>query len=235
MSPLFSRPLERSMEDRVMDQEIVYEKLPTDIADRYVLLMDPILGTGGSAARAVKVRRRSRRAAGTVGGASVHVCGWRGRGAGRAGEQAGSWARVQPRPRSQPRAPLAPSCRGRGPSSCQGTAPHALHSPRCPAPAPHPLQVLLDKGVEEGKILFLRWVGALLPAQHCRFCQSFGSAAFGAPAASKRDGEQRGGWVGGGVGVTGTTASHHACGAAPCQQRRCMLLHAPPEPPLAPV
>ena len=57
-----------------MEQEIVYEKLPADIAERYVLLMDPILGTGGSAARAV--------------------------------------------------------------------------------------QVLLDKGVDEGKILFLRWVGA---------------------------------------------------------------------------
>ncbi|KAL4419150.1 hypothetical protein ABPG77_009126, partial [Micractinium sp. CCAP 211/92] len=43
------------MEDRVMDQEIVYEKLPADIAERFVLVMDPILGTGGSAARAVKV------------------------------------------------------------------------------------------------------------------------------------------------------------------------------------
>lgn len=38
-----------------MDQEIVYEKLPADIAERFVLVMDPILGTGGSAARAVKV------------------------------------------------------------------------------------------------------------------------------------------------------------------------------------
>ena len=38
-----------------MEQEIVYEKLPTDIAERYVLLMDPILGTGGSASRAVNV------------------------------------------------------------------------------------------------------------------------------------------------------------------------------------
>ncbi|KAI3433695.1 hypothetical protein D9Q98_003504 [Chlorella vulgaris] len=43
------------VEDRVMDQEIVYEKLPTDIAERFVLLMDPILGTGGSASRAVNV------------------------------------------------------------------------------------------------------------------------------------------------------------------------------------
>jgi uridine kinase len=38
-----------------MEQEIVYEKLPTDIADRFVLLMDPILGSGGSATRAVNV------------------------------------------------------------------------------------------------------------------------------------------------------------------------------------
>ena len=44
--------------DRVVEnapQEIVYEKLPADIAQRYVLLMDPILGTGGSAAKAVRV------------------------------------------------------------------------------------------------------------------------------------------------------------------------------------
>ena len=38
------------------EQEIVYEKLPGDIAERYVLLMDPILGTGNSAARAIEVR-----------------------------------------------------------------------------------------------------------------------------------------------------------------------------------
>eukprot|EP00887_Chlorella_sp_A99_P005348 scaffold1.g5348.t1 len=49
--------------DRVMEQEIVYEKargagfaLPKDIAKRYVLLMDPILGTGSSAARGVQAR-----------------------------------------------------------------------------------------------------------------------------------------------------------------------------------
>lgn len=43
--------------DRVVEQEreLVYERLPVDIADRYVLLMDPILGTGGSAGRAVRV------------------------------------------------------------------------------------------------------------------------------------------------------------------------------------
>jgi uridine kinase len=44
--------------DRVVEaqeREIVYEKLPADIAERYVLLMDPILGTGSSAAKAVQV------------------------------------------------------------------------------------------------------------------------------------------------------------------------------------
>lgn len=51
------------IEDRVMEQEIVYEKLPADIAERFVLVMDPILGTGGSAARAVKARRCRRAAA----------------------------------------------------------------------------------------------------------------------------------------------------------------------------
>ena len=37
------------------EKELIYEKLPVDIADRFVLLMDPILGTGASAARAVQV------------------------------------------------------------------------------------------------------------------------------------------------------------------------------------
>lgn len=43
--------------DRLVTQEkeLVYERLPEDIADRFVLLMDPILGTGSSAVRAVKV------------------------------------------------------------------------------------------------------------------------------------------------------------------------------------
>jgi uridine kinase len=34
---------------------LIYEKLPADIADRHVLLMDPILATGNSAATAVQV------------------------------------------------------------------------------------------------------------------------------------------------------------------------------------
>lgn len=43
--------------DRLVDGDkvLVYERLPEDIAQRYVLLMDPILGTGGSATRAVQV------------------------------------------------------------------------------------------------------------------------------------------------------------------------------------
>jgi hypothetical protein len=40
---------------RQVDQEIVYEKLPADIADRFVMLMDPILGSGNSALRAIQV------------------------------------------------------------------------------------------------------------------------------------------------------------------------------------
>lgn len=34
---------------------LIYEKLPADIAERHVLLMDPILATGNSAATAVQV------------------------------------------------------------------------------------------------------------------------------------------------------------------------------------
>ena len=37
------------------EQELIYEKLPADIAERHVLLMDPILATGNSAARAIQV------------------------------------------------------------------------------------------------------------------------------------------------------------------------------------
>lgn len=38
-----------------MSEELVYEKLPKDIAERHVLLMDPILATGHSAERAINV------------------------------------------------------------------------------------------------------------------------------------------------------------------------------------
>lgn len=37
-------------------EELIYEKLPQDIAERHVLLMDPILGAGTSAVRAIEVR-----------------------------------------------------------------------------------------------------------------------------------------------------------------------------------
>lgn len=39
-----------------VEEELVYEKLPRDIAERHVLLMDPILGTGNTASRAIQVR-----------------------------------------------------------------------------------------------------------------------------------------------------------------------------------
>ncbi len=39
-----------------MEQELIYEKLPADIAERHVLLLDPILATGNSAARAIQAR-----------------------------------------------------------------------------------------------------------------------------------------------------------------------------------
>lgn len=35
--------------------EHIYEKLPEDIAERFVMLMDPILATGNSAAIAIQV------------------------------------------------------------------------------------------------------------------------------------------------------------------------------------
>ncbi|KAL0021905.1 hypothetical protein WJX79_001763 [Trebouxia sp. C0005] len=41
--------------DQLVEQELIYEKLPKDIASRHVLLMDPILATGNSAARAIQV------------------------------------------------------------------------------------------------------------------------------------------------------------------------------------
>lgn len=36
-------------------EEVVYERLPADIADRHVLLLDPVLGTGHTACRAIQV------------------------------------------------------------------------------------------------------------------------------------------------------------------------------------
>lgn len=39
----------------IVEEELIYEKLPADIAERHVLLMDPILSTGNSALRAIQV------------------------------------------------------------------------------------------------------------------------------------------------------------------------------------
>ena len=40
----------------VKNDYIVYQKLPADIAERHVLLLDPILATGNSACRAIQAR-----------------------------------------------------------------------------------------------------------------------------------------------------------------------------------
>ncbi|KAK1406928.1 hypothetical protein QVD17_38537 [Tagetes erecta] len=39
-------------------QQLIYEKLPQDISERHVLLLDPILGTGNSAVQAIKLLRK---------------------------------------------------------------------------------------------------------------------------------------------------------------------------------
>eukprot|EP00195_Chlamydomonas_chlamydogama_P006679 CAMPEP_0202904784 /NCGR_PEP_ID=MMETSP1392-20130828/31085_1 /ASSEMBLY_ACC=CAM_ASM_000868 /TAXON_ID=225041 /ORGANISM="Chlamydomonas chlamydogama, Strain SAG 11-48b" /LENGTH=471 /DNA_ID=CAMNT_0049592593 /DNA_START=103 /DNA_END=1515 /DNA_ORIENTATION=+ len=36
-------------------EELIYEKLPSDIASRYVLVLDPVLGTGNTACKAIRV------------------------------------------------------------------------------------------------------------------------------------------------------------------------------------
>eukprot|EP00877_Chromochloris_zofingiensis_P004396 jgi/Chrzof1/13958/Cz08g19120.t1 len=36
-------------------EDLIYEKLPSDISDRFVMLLDPVLSTGNSAARAIQV------------------------------------------------------------------------------------------------------------------------------------------------------------------------------------
>jgi uracil phosphoribosyltransferase len=43
--------------DAAMEQALVYEKLPRDIADRHVLLLDPMLGCGSSAVKAIEVQQ----------------------------------------------------------------------------------------------------------------------------------------------------------------------------------
>ena len=46
---------EACAQNESVEEELVYEKLPRDIAERHVLLMDPILGTGNTASRAIQV------------------------------------------------------------------------------------------------------------------------------------------------------------------------------------
>jgi Uracil phosphoribosyltransferase len=41
--------------DQAERDDLIYEKLPHDIAQRHVLLLDPVLGTGNTASRAVRV------------------------------------------------------------------------------------------------------------------------------------------------------------------------------------
>ena len=42
----------------------MYEKLPADISRRYVLLLDPVLGTGNTACKAIQVGMWGKGAAG---------------------------------------------------------------------------------------------------------------------------------------------------------------------------
>lgn len=42
-------------QDKTPDARYNYSKMPKDVADRYVFLMDPMLATGGSAIRAVEI------------------------------------------------------------------------------------------------------------------------------------------------------------------------------------
>lgn len=130
---------------RQVEQELIYEKLPADIADRYVLLMDPILGSGRSASRAIQV--------GPLG-----ACWGAGWGAGGRG--------------------LARVCRSGGGGACGVVFAHAHASrplpptrPAVPRPVPPALQVLLERGVAEHKILFLTVIAA--PEGIRRICGSY--------------------------------------------------------------
>jgi hypothetical protein len=59
------------------EEEVIYERLPSDIAQRYVLLLDPLVGTGRTACRAVQVSCRSCNEAAKV-GALVVLLPWAG-------------------------------------------------------------------------------------------------------------------------------------------------------------
>lgn len=106
--------------DAAVDQALVYEKLPQDIADRHVLLLDPMLGCGSSAVKAIEVRPVQ---------LVTLLCSHRGRGC--------VLKKIQ---------------EGFDPWSCIPPAADMMKSMM--------RQVLLEKGVEEGKILFLTLIAA---------------------------------------------------------------------------
>ena len=54
-----SAPTPPAAIDDSIEEELIYEKLPHDISERHVLLMDPILGTGNSASRVIQVGNSS--------------------------------------------------------------------------------------------------------------------------------------------------------------------------------
>lgn len=159
---------------REVEQELIYEKLPTDIAERFVMLMDPILGSGNSAVRAIQV------GAGWLGGVFWGVAVMAGageavlleciscQGAGECLLRYGlRWrspsllllVRFPSWNRSLPTCP---------PRSVTTSVPRASVHTR---PHLQPTQVLLDKGVPEHKILFLTVIAA--PEGIRRICGSY--------------------------------------------------------------
>eukprot|EP01061_Rhynchopus_euleeides_P021961 TRINITY_DN35836_c0_g1_i1.p1 TRINITY_DN35836_c0_g1~~TRINITY_DN35836_c0_g1_i1.p1 ORF type:complete len:293 (+),score=131.69 TRINITY_DN35836_c0_g1_i1:49-879(+) len=51
--------IQRNEETGMPDERYSYAKFPTDIKDRWVFLLDPMLATGGSAIRAVEILRKA--------------------------------------------------------------------------------------------------------------------------------------------------------------------------------
>eukprot|EP00878_Enallax_costatus_P030181 GHUV01032840.1.p1 GENE.GHUV01032840.1~~GHUV01032840.1.p1 ORF type:complete len:117 (+),score=20.03 GHUV01032840.1:55-405(+) len=45
------------------EEEVIYERLPSDISERFVLLLDPLVGTGRTACRAVQASNSKQLAA----------------------------------------------------------------------------------------------------------------------------------------------------------------------------
>lgn len=115
----------------------MYERLPSDIARRFVLLMDPLVGTGRTACRAVEVRGKGCVRAAT---ARRYVCD------------------------GTPHFALAPTLRP--PLRARICA--LAHT--CPQTRAHS-QVLLGRGVQQDKILFLS-ITATPEAIH-RLCSAF--------------------------------------------------------------